>query len=495
MSKEPEQEQQQQQEQEQEQSPLLRILTDDALRLLFAYLIQLVDAFHLGITCRKLNKLYIASCHDRRSLELYREPSTDIRSWHTFEATAADELTKDNHCRVHLPRGPYERTIPASINLFCQLFKSLPNLVSLEVVEESFTRQTIPFVLTALRFSENLSKRLQALTLAICEKVGDNNNLIVVAALEQLPALKHLTLYLITYESTESTPTIEVVLNSPLLNRVLPQLASFRLYFHDGSPVQVLRFISKHFLRFANVQLAAAAAAVDNSSKLQIALKLAEYPGDEVQWKPRRHRPALACATSLVIGPYHNFKAKITREMMPLLTNLKKVHINLFSDMQIQSDKKWYLGVLTALAKLPKLETVAIDTYGEVPRWTRKRMPVLSTVRSLSLKFGSTYHANPVEAFHLAHCFPGLQQISVTLWQGNCEYCDYPLSADDGALSVFQKCAQRLALDLLRLGTGTGWQAQVELKKLVALFLGRKIRFSSLKNLLAGINDYKEVPE
>ena len=497
MSKKPEQEQQQQQEQEQEQSPLLRILTDDALRLLFAYLIHLVDAFHLGITCHKLNKLYIESCHDRRSLELYRGPrySRDIRSFHTFKATAADELTKDNHCRVHLPRGPYERTIPASINLFCQLFKSLPNLVSLEVMEESFAGQTIPFVFTALRFSGNLSKRLQALTLAIYEEVGDNNNLIVLAPMEQLPALKHLTLY-IGCTFNESTPTTQAVLNSPLLNRVLPQLTSFRLYFDSGNPVMVLRFIGEHFLRFANVQLAAAAAAADpSSSALQIALHFPSYIITEEQWTPAQHRPALASVTSLIINPFFNIENELQRTMLPLLTNLKAVHIDLFFNISdIIVDAEWYPQMLTALAKLPKLETLAIVTYNDVPRWTRNLMPVLSTVRSLSLQFGSTYHVNPVEAFHLAHCFPSLQQISVTLRQKNCEYCDYPLSADDGDLGVFQECAQRLALDLLRLGTGTGWRAQIKLKKLVALFHGRKVRFSSLENLLAGINDYKEVP-
>ena len=46
---------------------------------------------------------------------------------------------------------------------------------------------------------------------------------------------------------------------------------------------------------------------------------------------------------------------------------------------------------------------------------------------------------------------------------------------------------------LLRLGTG--WQVQVKLKKLVACFSKHKVRFSSLENLLTGINDYPEIPE
>ena len=477
-----------QEQQKQEQSPLLQV-NDDVLLLLFSYLLPLVDALHLGSTCRRLYGFYLKSCTDRRSLEIYRSTNAyDIRLNHTFEATAADELTKNNHCLVALP--DLDRTNANSITtFFTQLFARLPNLVSLEVVDKNESQWTFPPLLTALRSSPLLSGRLQALTLAIDEEKQVDNKTLWPPL--HLPALKHLTLYI---GNDGYEPVSQVVLNSPLFDWVLPQLASFRLYAESGIPVEMLRFIDEHFLRLANAHLvtAAATATTDASSSplsLQIALDLPDYTINYYLWSPHEHRQALACVTSLDIDTFEEErkeeeeKDNLHLQMLPLLANLKKVRISQYS-----IDAKWYPQVLTALAKLPKLEEVVVKMLGDVPRWARQLMPILPTVRSLSLELRSTEHANPVEVFYLAHCFPSLQQISVLFEQYTCEFCDYRL-ATDGDIGVLQECALRMAWDLMRLGTGTGWQAQVKLKKLVACFSKHKVRFNSLEDMLAGIKD------
>ncbi|KAH9401933.1 hypothetical protein TYRP_016502 [Tyrophagus putrescentiae] len=477
-----------QEQQKQEQSPLLQV-NDDVLLLLFSYLLPLVDALHLGSTCRRLYGFYQKSCTDRRSLEIYRENLycySEIRLRYTFDDTAADELTKGNHCSVALPKA-YTTTADSMTTFFRQLFARLPNLLSLEVVDEQQSERTFPHLLTALRSSPLLSGRLQALTLVISEEMRVDHQLLDSPL--HLPALKHLTLY-IGNDSYERVK--QFALNSPLLDTVLPQLTTFRLYAESSSPVEVLQFIDQHFLWLADARLATLAAADTSCPSLQIALNFSDDAINNQQWEPREHRQALACVDSLDI--FHTQEGEVYEDdlllpMLPLLANLVSVKIDMiYGNPKV--DAKWYLWVLTALAKLPKLKEVVIEANDRfVPHSSRKLMPVLPTVRFLSMGFTSTYHANPVEAFHLAHCFPNLQQIIVIFEQSNCEFCDYRLAAE-GDLSVFQECALRMSWDLQRLGTaGTGWQAQVKLKKLEACFPEHKVLFSSLENLLAGIKD------
>ncbi len=468
-----------QEQQEKEQSLLLRVLNDDVLPLLFAQILPLEDALHLGSTCRRLYGLYLKSCTDRRSLEIYHSKYADkLRLKHTFEATAADKLTKANHCSVVLPDVD-STTAEKITTFFTQLFVRLPNLVSLEVADGSVSKWTFSPLLTALRSSPLLSGRLQALTLAIDEKMRANKKMLEPL---HLPALKHLTLYL---DNDEIFPIGQLFLNLSLFDAVFSQLTSFRLYAGSRSPKNVLRFVKEHFLRFADAHLATAAAAIDNSSSsLQIALRIPDFVFNFLQWAPGEYHQALACVTSLDIDQIkaeeeeeeyeeededededegEGMVANLHLQMLPLLTNLKKVRISL---SESKTDAKWYPRVLTALAKLPKLKTVVIKTRGKTPLWDRKLMPVLPTVRVCFLDITSTYHVNAVEAVHLAHCFPGLHQISVTFEQYNCEFCYYRLAADDD-LGPFQECAMPMSCDLQRLGTGTGWQVQVKLKKLM----------------------------
>ncbi|KAH9407333.1 hypothetical protein TYRP_012884 [Tyrophagus putrescentiae] len=469
-----------QEKQKQEQSPLLQV-NDDVLLLLFSHLLHLVDALHLGSTCRRLYGLYLKSCTNRRSLEIYRSTDADeLRSKHTFEATAADKLTKDNHCLVALP--DLDRTNANSITtFFTQLFACLPNLVSLEVVDEYGSKWTLPPLLTVLHSSPLLSDRLEALTLAIDENMRVDDKMLGPL---HLPTLKHLTLYLNDFRQFLFG---QFVLNSPFLDKVLPQLASFRLYVDDGRPDDLLQFITEHFRLLANAQLVAAIGT--SSSALQIALNLHAYTLNAHWWETRQL--VLPYVTSLNIIQWCDEDVEEILLLSPLLVSLKKVRIIVAGS---EADAEWLSRVLNALAKLPKLETVIIPTSGGL-HLARQLMPVLPTVRSLSLGFRSTYHANLVEACHLAHCFPGLQQISVSFEQYNCEFCDYNLAADDDDLSVFQECALRMSWDLQRLGTGTGWQAQVKLQNLNVYFDEHNVQFSSLENLLTGINDYPEVSE
>ncbi len=456
-------------------------LNDDIFLVLFLHLTHLLDAFNLGITCHRLYKLYRKSLADRRSLLLYREGYSIVEEFgHIFEATTSAELTEVNHiCSVLLPTNT-----SASATFFSHLFVCLPNLVSLELVDLCESELSLPGLLTALRTSPQISGRLQMLTLALIES-GEEDIAYELPPLE-LPALKHLTLYL---HDSWSHSAIQLVLSSALLHSVMPQLSSFCLYANSDA-VSAMEFIDKHVL--TNAQLAASI----GTQALQIALDVSE---DMEGWNllenltDDEYLQALACVTSFnSIQDWWYFENEYSK-LLPRLISLKEVTIDLcnYGQEAEEQKKEWYPQVLTALATLPQLKEmfISIDHKSAIstdtPRWAKRVMPILPSLRSFSISFSSSVHVNLVEAFHLAHCFPGLQQLSVSFWQYKCEFCDYK----DGGVDALQKCALRMALDILPLGTGTGWQAQVKVKELTVSFPHQKVKFSSLENLVAGIKD------
>ena len=452
-------------------------LNDDIFLVLFFHLTHLLDAFNLGITCHRLYKLYRKSLADRRSLLLYREGYSIVEEFgHIFEATTSAELTEVNHiCSVLLPTNT-----SASATFFSHLFVCLPNLVSLELVDLCESELSLPGLLTALRTSPQISGRLQMLTLALIES-GEEDIAYELPPLE-LPALKHLTLYL---HDSWSHSAIQLVLSSALLHSVMPQLSSFCLYANSDA-VSAMEFIDKHVL--TNAQLAASI----GTQALQIALDVSEDMEGLDLMRNDEYIQALACVTSFwsIQDLYYE---NLYSEILPRLISLKEVIIDLGSYGQEAEEQKkeWYPQVLTALATLPQLKEmfISIDHKSAIstdtPRWAKRVMPILPSLRSFSISFSSSVHVNLVEAFHLAHCFPGLQQLSVSFWQYKCEFCDYK----DGGVDALQKCALRMALDILPLGTGTGWQAQVKVKELTVSFPHQKVKFSSLENLVAGIKD------
>ncbi|KAH9405324.1 hypothetical protein TYRP_001171 [Tyrophagus putrescentiae] len=157
---------------------------------------------------------------------------------------------------------------------------------------------------------------------------------------------------------------------------------------------------------------------------------------------------------------------------------------------------KWVAPTRTLFARLPNLVSLEIKnicgfekTIPYLINYLNTSMPVLPSVESFSLDdYDSYFHADPLEFLQLEHCFPKLKQISVSIRQYECEYCDYKSAAEDTA--TFQRCFLKLARGLLRLGkTGgdiTAWESAVKVKK--ADFWFRYFCFfTSLDNLVAGI--------
>ncbi|KAH9402519.1 hypothetical protein TYRP_016046 [Tyrophagus putrescentiae] len=113
----------------------------------------------------------------------------------------------------------------------------------------------------------------------------------------------------------------------------------------------------------------------------------------------------------------------------------------------------------------------------------------LKCITYFKIKYQNYYHDDPVEFFHLEHCFPGLEQVSVNFDLDECEYCDYDKDKD---INFAQKCGLKLARGLLSLGTGNGWQSKVKVKKVSVRFTHHLpiFTYNSLANLVADIKEY-----
>ncbi len=152
-----------------------------------------------------------------------------------------------------------------------------------------------------------------------------------------------------------------------------------------------------------------------------------------------------------------------------------------------------YPILLVALSQLEHLHVLSVDClqnplYGDgLSRvWPRSEMRVLPSVRFFSLALSTSVHADVVEQFHLAHCFPGMRLIKVHFKQDSCSdlFCSI-FSASSDRLTKYQACGRELTRGLLVLKL-----SQTEmLEKEVTFTFGGSHRFSSLEKLLAGIED------
>ena len=480
-------------------SPLLQ-LTDNCILVIFTHL-TLLDAVQLGSTCSRLYGLYRDSLKDRRSLvigwPIYKQYYDDY-----FEDGLPSQLlpaTADYHpcmCAVYVPASRH-------------LFASLPNLVSLEINCIVFSTRVI---YNLFHYLNTLLGKLESLKLhfSSCDPGEELKELHATLASStedielKLPLLKHLSLILKDH--------IEINYTS-FFDSIFPQLTSFHL-FATFNISDVLEFIDNNVR--PNAQLVAAAKS--GSPNLKIALMIfydMDHFTDRVEFRmlSEEEKSSLALVTCTQfrndINHWVQNPKLFLKKLLPLMYNLRHVMLCFYevSDDEDEEEEEkegdWeftYPRMLTRLASLPHLETIELEAYeGEPPITEGKgselcfrqpQMPVLSTVRTFLLKFSSTCHADPVEFFQLAHCFPGLKHISVTFYQSECQHCDYRGAADQDP-AIFQRCGLNLARGLLRLGkTGgdiTAWESAVKVKKVKFQF--PKFTYNSLANLVAGTKD------
>lgn len=199
-------------------------------------------------------------------------------------------------------------------------------------------------------------------------------------------------------------------------------------------------------------------------------------------------KQTLKCITYFKISDMYYSPEKT----LPLLTNLKKLDIHLWN--LPEGPLTTYPRILQALATLQHIEEIKVDSSGHGDfiyghRFPKNEVPVLPSVRTFSLEYQNYYHDDPVEFFHLEHCFPGLEQVSVNFDLDECEYCDYDKDKD---INFAQKCGLKLARGLLSLGTGNGWQSKVKVKKVSVRFTHHSpiFTYSSLASLVADIKEY-----
>ena len=481
-------------------------LTDDCLLVLFTQL-TLIEAFKLGSSCRRLYDLYQKAFKDRRSLVLWLPEQFYGMYFYEdiFDSKPFCSVSSANHFLLSKWVAP-TRT----------LFARLPNLVSLEIKNICGFEKTIPYLINYLNTSVI---KLQSLKLLIVNTYDMHSvekeidamlaplQLIPEEQQLQLPLLKHLTLY---FDYSDCYFPLEFALNSPIFHSVFPQLNSF--HFCTNNDISVaLEFLHQNVR--PNAQLVAAAESGSENLKTVLILHNSESGKSfcervENEQLTMEEADGLALVThtkldnrfcDIVQNPEMFFNQLFSR-----MINLNKVIIDLsmtcsdffvFVEEEVEEKELAYPMVLTALATLPHLKTIELSAalvtankVSEVP-FCRSQMPVLPSVESFSLDdYDSYFHADPLEFLQLEHCFPKLKQISVSIRQYECEYCDYKSAAEDTA--TFQRCFLKLARGLLRLGkTGgdiTAWESAVKVKK--ADFWFRYFCFfTSLDNLVAGI--------
>ncbi len=456
-------------EKKQQNSFSILQLNDDCLLVLFTQM-TLPDGLQLGSTCRRLYALYRDSYKNRQSLVLYTSRCYDWERYYLFGSRKVPPITD------HLKMQKYVPNIS-------QLIDRLPNLLFLEIDIIMKCKHTIPYLAKALNNSP-MATKLKSLKLSIYSGLCKCVRTITQIKELRLPSLKHLSLCF----TDEKENVVEHVLNLPIFHSVLPQLTSFHIAA-EGSHEDVYHFVREHVC--TNDQLVAAA----GTESLQVVLNTAQQydreDGVDTKYNLLKlgelDNQTLKCITYFGISDKYNLPEKT----LPLLTNLRKVDIRL-TDLS-EGALTTYPRILKSLAALEYLEVIKVDSlspadifYGH--RFSRNEMPVLLSVRTFSLKYENFYHDDPVEFFHLEHCFPGLKEVSVFFKLSACDYCDYD---NDKDTNIAQKCGLKLARGLLSLGTGNGWQSQVKVKKMMAYFYNRSgsKTYSSLANLVAGIKD------
>ncbi len=460
-------------EENQQKSFSILQLNDDCLLVLFTQM-TLPDGLQLGSTCRRLYALYRDSYKNRQSLVLYTFEYYDRESSYLFGSRKVPPIT--DHLKMR-------KLVPTTR----KLINRLPNLLFLEIDIIMDYKRNIPYLAKALNNSP-IATKLKSLKLNIYSR--DSPKRIKEFATEELrlPSLKHLSVCFTDDREilSEEGDSVEHVLNSPLFHSVLPQLTSFHI-IADSSHANLYYFVREHVC--TNDQLVAAA----GTESLQVAFDATYHYEEEEDFNfnllelYELDNQTLKCITYFGINDMYYSPEKT----LPLLTNLRKVDIRL-TDLS-EGPLTTYPNILKALSTLECLEEMEVDSssildifYGH--RFSRNEMPVFPSVRTFSLKYENFYHDDPVEFFHLEHCFPGLKEVSVLFEQNSCDYCDYRNNKDT---DIAQKCGLKLARGLLRLGTGDGWQSQVKVKKMVASFynLSPSVKYSSLANLVAGIKD------
>ncbi len=485
-------------EDEQPESFSILQLPEDCLLMLFT-LMTFRDGFQLGSTCHQLYGLYRDSFKSRQSLVLHKN---DYKLSCEVENFYLSSLKKVPSVVDHLKLRRY---IPIS-----HIIARFPNLLCLEISNIRNCKRTIPYLVTSLNNSQ-MAAKLQSLRLDIFFVVHRIQkrppNLVNWLATEQLqlPSLKHLSLSLFGHKDNY----IKCLLNSRLFHSVLPQLTSFHIAANCNLE-DVYHFVCEHVC--TNAQLMAVA----GTKSLQVTLNAIRfYDGEEEEETADNtfnllklgelNNQALSCITYLGVSDMY-YSPKRT---LPLLTNLRKVDINLW-DLARDSLTN-YPSLLQALATLQYLEDITVSAIGHSATqigidFEREDMPVLPSVRIFLLHVETHNHNDPVEFFHLEHCFPKLEQLSVHFEQYYCSFCGYGTDEDTSLneeseesdceycsnnddTSITQKCGLKLTRGLLRFGTGNGWHSQVKVKDVTLSFNGDSFMgsYESLQNLVAGI--------
>ncbi len=167
---------------------------------------------------------------------------------------------------------------------------------------------------------------------------------------------------------------------------------------------------------------------------------------------------------------------------IPHMRNLRKIKLTMGMNMH----PIHYPSFLKAVSSLTLLNELDItDRFLDInirytlnEMWPRTAMPVLSSVRFLSMFCLCLGHTPVIERYHLAHCFPGLRQLRCHF--SHSTSCDLRDSDTN-----FKTCGQKLAQGLAELVPHTV-QKEIEFK----FYKNRKFfYFSSLEKLMAFNNE------
>ena len=396
-------------------------LNDDCLLLLFTQM-TILQAFELGITCRRLYGLYRDSLAKRRSLLIHNYgiffDNEHLLLFDQSPAETADSLPHPIPEVDHLNFPKYKPSV------ICHLLTCMPGLVSLEIrnVEANEFCQMVSTL-------NRTQAKLQSLKLDVIDfSRGEQMEPLQL----ELPSLKHLTLW-----ADENSS--EFLLCNPIFLTVMPQLTSFQLYMiinvieKSWYLSTILPFIGKHV--YSNAQLVAAARS--GSANLNVSLKINSlfFWGENDNDPTGEKAACLELITSLEALWFKDPMTESFTRRLSLMRNLKRLIIIPCTRIQSapeDSDSTLapplpYQRLFNALVNTPLLEVLKLDFSGNTfpDHFKKADFPVLPTVRSFSLLYrtpGKYY--NPLRVFQLEHIFPGLTKLNLTYLQKECSVCD-----------------------------------------------------------------------
>ncbi|KAH9400101.1 hypothetical protein TYRP_001658, partial [Tyrophagus putrescentiae] len=412
---------------------------------------------------------------ESRTLMRLVNSDADEASFINEEDDDAPAFSWDSLFRCCLPRltGLTSLTLVIKHELVENMIK-LSRALAESVAAVTTTSSTSTSTSSSPPLSQLTTLRMICL-LEVKEKEEEEKNLLAIKPLN-LPALTHLTLSLhCAYQDFFDLKKLQtgsytvnafyVFFRSSLLSAVLPQLSSLQLH-SDLFAGEAIRSVRDHLSRLYQLLPTLAMDANPPALQLSLALRRGEdkanlvelveqlLPNKEEEKERRvvaiRTRQALASITHLKICAIPDWPLP---RFLSALIHLKRLNFTIiFTDFHSSLCTADYLATLTTLCSLPYLEEMVLvskfdsirppllPSHPSLPHLP-PGLPVLAPLRRLTIDFyASSCAEDPAEFFHLAHCFPRVEELKMKRFRGLSDWTGSSAEEEENVEVVVEDC-------------------------------------------------------